>query len=109
MLKIEPTIAAGLTPEQTKLKKAAQEFEAMFLRYLLSKMRETVPKDGLIEDSQAMETYQDMLDGALADNISEDSKFGLADMLYKQLSTNINKAPATPLSIPVEPKTDKTK
>ena len=84
-----------LTPKQRKLKEACQQFEAIFLRYLLQKMRETVPKDGLLGSSQAQETYQDLMDGALSDALSKNGQFGLGEMLYKQLSMSMPGANVT--------------
>lgn len=92
---------SALTPKQQKVKEACQQFEAIFLRYLLQKMRDTVPKDGLLGSSQAQETYQDLMDGALADSLSKNGQFGLGEMLYKQLSMSTagaNTSPAAPQS-----------
>jgi len=88
MLKVSQAGAESgtiLTQQQRKLKTACQEFEAAFLRHLLKKMRDTVPSDGLIERSQAQQTYQEMLDSALADDISRQGSLGLGEMLYSQL------------------------
>jgi len=63
--------------------------ESTFLRYLLRKMRESIPDDGLVERSSARKTYEEMLDGALAESISRRGSFGLAEMLFRQLEPSI--------------------
>ncbi|MCC6484755.1 MAG: rod-binding protein [Armatimonadetes bacterium] len=92
-----PDVAPAQTrpdAQQEKLKKACQDFEAIFLRFILQKMRDTVPKDGLIENSDAQQTYQQMLDAAMADQMSRSGSFGLAEMLYKQMSLQDASRPA---------------
>ncbi len=79
------TVDAG-AKDKDKLTKACQDFEAIFLRFILQKMRDTVPKDGLIETSNAQQSYQQMMDGVMADNISKSGTVGLAQILYKQMS-----------------------
>ncbi len=81
--------AGPLTREQAELRKACQDMEATFLRYLLQKMRESIPDDGLVERSSARKTYEEMLDGALAESISRQGSFGLAEMLYRQLEPSL--------------------
>ncbi|BCW99327.1 MAG: hypothetical protein KatS3mg024_2154 [Armatimonadota bacterium] len=90
---IRPSAGASgqMTREQEELRKACQDMEATFLRYLLHKMRESIPDDGLVERSSARKTYEEMLDGALAESISRRGSFGLAEMLYRQLEPSIRK------------------
>lgn len=87
--------AAQLTPEQAKLKKACQDFEAIFLRYLLEKMRDQVPKDGALPQSSEREIYEGMLNTAMAESISQQGQLGLADLLYAQV-TQSDSRPPTP-------------
>ncbi|MGQ9808684.1 MAG: rod-binding protein [Armatimonadota bacterium] len=95
---IRPSAGASgqMTREQEELRKACQDMEATFLRYLLQKMRESIPDDGLVERSSARKTYEEMLDGALAESISRQGSFGLAEMLYRQLEPSIRKESASP-------------
>ena len=46
--------------QQAKLKQTCKDFESVFLNYLLSKMRETVPKSDLMGKSQGEEMYRGM-------------------------------------------------
>lgn len=76
-----------------RLKEACQQFEAIFFRYLLQKMQDTIPKDGLIERSGDQEMFRDLMNGALADSLSKTGQLGLAESLYKQLSGNLPAGP----------------
>ncbi len=80
------------TEDQTKLKQACRDMEAVFLNFMMSKMRDTVPKDGLIKQSNAESIMTSMLDGELTKNMAQAGGIGLADMLYHQLSQTINTA-----------------
>lgn len=68
------------------LEEAVASFEAFFLHHLLRTMRKTVPKGGLIELGFAGETYMDMLDEALAEEMARAGGIGLGKLLIDQLS-----------------------
>lgn len=79
----------GQTTDKTKeaeLKKACQGFEAMILQQMLTAMRKSVPKDGLLVNGYAQEMYQSMYDEGLAQEMASGRGIGLADALYQQLS-----------------------
>ena len=66
-----------------ELRQAAQAFEAVFIRQLIGSMRSA----RLAEDmfgSQATEQFRDMADSRLADTMSQQGTFGVADMLLAQ-------------------------
>lgn len=67
------------------LKKACQEFEAIFAEYLLKSMWQTVPDEGFIEKSQAQKIWEEMYVSELAKVSSEGRGLGIKDTLYKQL------------------------
>jgi len=69
-----------------KLKAACKGMEAMFLNLLLTEMRKTVPQDPLLGESNQQDIMQSMLDGEMTKNMSQSGGFGLADMIYRQLS-----------------------
>lgn len=69
------------------VKKAAQQFEALFMQMVLKSMRDALPKSGLL-DSAAQQMYSDMLDQQLATRVAA-SGTGLADMIAKQLSRHM--------------------
>ena len=69
-----------------QLKKVSMEFESIFLNYMLSQMRKTVPDDPLVEKSSAKEIFNGMYDESISKELSKAGGIGLAAMLYKQLS-----------------------
>lgn len=75
-------------PEESKqkLKEVCQEFEAIFVNMLLSEMRKTVPKSGLLEQGLSYDIFLAMHDEALSKEISQNGGLGLADQMYNQLS-----------------------
>ena len=75
--------------DDTKLKKACQDFEGYYLQQLFTEMRKTVHDSGLMEKSQGRDIYEDMLYEEYAKNISKGQGLGISDMLYKQLSKTI--------------------
>jgi flagellar protein FlgJ len=67
------------------LKKAAREFEAFFLNYLLKTMRESVPKDGLFGGGTGEDVYTSMLDEALSKEMAAKGGIGIGELLIRQL------------------------
>lgn len=77
------------------LRKAAEQFEAVFMRQLLKSMRAAVPKSGML-DGDGKKLYEDMLDDQLATRLSG-RPGGLASMIERQLGSTLGlKAGATP-------------
>ena len=71
------------TQQREQMRAAAQAFEAVFLRQVIGSMRQA----RLAEDpfgSAATEQFRDMSDAQLADNISTQGSFGIAEMLLAQ-------------------------
>jgi len=74
--------AASNGQDDAAIKKAAQQFEAMFLQMMMKSMRATVEKGGLF-DSQASETFEQMYDQQIVMAMSERGSTGLAQMVEK--------------------------
>lgn len=55
---------------EAKARGAAQDFEAMFLRILLTEMRSTVVKGGLFGKGLAADIYEDMMFAEVADTLA---------------------------------------
>ncbi|MBN2441369.1 MAG: rod-binding protein [Spirochaetales bacterium] len=72
--------------KDSKLYKACQDFESIFIKQMLNVMRKTVNKSGLIDGGFAEEVFEDMLYDEYAQKMSQNANFGLSDSLYKQLS-----------------------
>lgn len=71
--------------DRASLKKACQDFEAIFIQSMFKSMRKTVPEGGLFEKDHATEMYQDMMDQEIASRISRRQSLGLADQMYRQM------------------------
>ncbi|AWN16026.1 flagellar assembly peptidoglycan hydrolase FlgJ [Salinisphaera sp. LB1] len=63
---------------------AAKQFEALFIKQMLSSMRKAIPKSHLLGDSPADKQYQDMMDAQWSQTLAQRG-MGLAKMLDKQL------------------------
>lgn len=82
---------AGSANADPALKKAAEAFEAIFLRQMIGAMRSSSLAEGMF-DSSATEQFRDMADARTADEMARTGSFGIAEMLLRQF------APATPLT-----------
>lgn len=94
-LSLAATSATGSTTsndaQQAKLKSAAQQFEAVFLRQMIGSMRQASLGDGMF-DNAATSQFQDMADSKTADAMSKQGVFGIAEMLSKQLGAVLPQA-----------------
>jgi flagellar protein FlgJ len=75
----DPTTQA----QREALRGAAQQFEAVFLRQMIGSMRQAHLADDMF-GSQATEQFRDMSDANLADSMSHQGVFGIAQMLLAQ-------------------------
>jgi peptidoglycan hydrolase FlgJ len=107
MIQALPTLAAA-TPadkaqaDKAKLKTAAQQFEAVFLRQMIGSMRQASLGDGMF-DSQATQQFQDMADSKTADAMSQKGVLHLADLLEKQLGATVAKQAGAPMAAAAQP------
>lgn len=85
--------------DQRRLKEVCQDFEAVLLNMMLQTMRKTVPKSDLFGQDRGKEIFESLLDEEVTKNMAKAGGIGLADMLYKQLSSDAiakQKNPAKP-------------
>ena len=61
------------------------ELETFLVKNLLTSMRNTVQKSGLVDNSFAGKMYEDMLYDEYAKDFTKNASFGLADQAYLQL------------------------
>ena len=66
--------------------RVCQDFESIFIKQMLNVMRKTVHKTGLTDGGMAEEIFEDMLYDEYALKMAQSSRFGISDMLYKELS-----------------------
>lgn len=82
-------IPADKRNEAENLRKSCQDFEAIMLKSMLKEMRSTVPKDGLLDEGNDREMFQDMMDQQVAVQMSRSQGIGIAESLYKHLAKNL--------------------
>lgn len=75
--------------DKEKLKEACKEFEGLLLQMMFSQMKKTIPESDLLPKSTGQEIFEDMLDEEIVKKAA-DRGVGLGDMLYRQLSINMD-------------------
>lgn len=89
MMSLEPKSNVGSlkgkVDDADALRKAAKEFEAVFMSQLLKQMRSTVHKEEMFHGGAGEDIFTEMLDEEFAQKMSVRGT-GIADMLYRQLS-----------------------
>ena len=89
--------------DEAKLKKACQDFEAVFIGQIWKQMRASVPKEGLLH-SKEEESYLSMFDQELSVKMAKSGGIGLSDMLYANLSERlVNASRDTASAAPLKP------
>jgi flagellar protein FlgJ len=92
--------------QRAQLKKATQDFEAVFVGLLLKQMRKSMTGgNALFGNSSEAKMYQDMLDDATSQQMSRSGGLGLGDLLYKKREATLPPDPAAPTSAVKLPKT----
>ena len=72
-----------------KLWDACVEVESLFVAKMLKEMRKTVPKNEWLHGGHAEEIFEDMLYDEYAHNMSKNYNFGMARLLYDEMSRKI--------------------
>ena len=75
-----------LIDKNDRLYELCLELETFLVKNLLSSMRSTVQKSGLVDDSFAGKMYEDMLWEKYAKDFTRNASFGLAEQAYRQLT-----------------------
>jgi len=78
----------GGTQNKAALEKAAQQFEAIFLRQMMGAMRSASLAEG-ISDSSATDQFRDMADARTADSMASRGTLGIAEMLMRQFGAKV--------------------
>jgi flagellar protein FlgJ len=82
-------LSSGTKPlidKTSKLYQTCLDLEGFLVKTLLSSMRSTVPKSGLVDEGFAGNMYEDMLYDEYAKNFTRNAGFGLADLAYLELA-----------------------
>ncbi len=72
--------------QKSELKNAAQEFEAVFINYLLKAMRETIEESGLLEEGFGKSIYTEMFDQELSLSMARRNSLGISNLLYQNIT-----------------------
>ena len=75
--------------KRAQLVKAAQAFEAVFVRQMIGSMRQASLGEDLFGSSGG-EQFREMQDAKLADQMVADGGFGVAEMLIKQFDRQVS-------------------
>jgi flagellar protein FlgJ len=81
-----PSSSKTQVDKDDKLYQLCLELETFLVKNLLTSMRNTVQKSGLIDEGFAGKIYEDMLYDEYAKDFTKNANFGLAEMAYRQLS-----------------------
>ncbi|ATX82948.1 flagellar protein FlgJ [Mariprofundus ferrinatatus] len=71
------------------------KFEAMLMQQMMSAMRKTVPQDGVLSAGFANDIYTSMFDQAITETSSKSGSMGIAENIYRQMSSNQTNANPT--------------
>ncbi len=84
--------------DEATLRKAAEQFESLFLHMMLKNMRSEAFRHDLY-DQQKIDMYRDMQDQQLASHMASAGGIGLADALVRQMQGQVNRiTPTAPAS-----------
>lgn len=75
---------AALDPDMAT-HEVAQQFESIFVGFMLKAMRDATPEDSLF-GGNSMRSYQKMFDSQLAVSLSDQGGLGLAALIEKQIT-----------------------
>jgi flagellar protein FlgJ len=77
--------------DDTKLREAANDFEAIFIQQMLKTMRKTSFESDLLPKSEGEKVFQSLLDEQYAQISAKSGSLGLGEMIYQQLKPKVNK------------------
>lgn len=81
-------------PENTKLKQACADFEAILLDSMFQSMRKTLSGDDIFGKSLGRDIYESMYYTQISKELASKGKgLGLGESLYQQLSSRMEKKP----------------
>lgn len=82
-----------------KLKETAEDFESLFVQYMLQNMRRTVMKSGFIETGLGGNIMESLFDQKLSQKIASSSQLGIAELLLNQLASQKEADVSAPRSL----------
>jgi flagellar protein FlgJ len=81
-----------LTKNEKSLKEATEEFESIFIKMLLDAQDKTVDRENsMFYGGNSEDIFRSMLNQERAKDLAKSGEFGLAKIMYEQLSKNLKK------------------
>ena len=82
-----PVGAAPKPNDAARLRQTALQLEGLFVQRMFAAMRETVPEGGMMPQSSAEETFTQLLDEKMSEQVPQqwNGEHSLANALYNQL------------------------
>ncbi len=71
-----------------ELKEISNQFESIFINQILKQARQNKIKNGLF-DSEAINTFNSMIDQQYSEILSKKTNFGIADALFNQFKAQV--------------------
>jgi flagellar protein FlgJ len=90
--------------ETARLRRAAREFEAIFVEHMLKTARQSFPHGGLFPSGAGQDLYRGLVDEQLARSVSRGGGLGLSDLLVRSvLRAEPQKASSSAPAAPIRP------
>ncbi len=80
-----PSVPGGKKIDETKLKKASEDFEALFINQLMQSMRRTVLKSKFLADAPGKEVYQSLFDREISKKMAQKGALGVGKTIYRKV------------------------
>ena len=80
-----PAAPGGKAAKLPSVNEVAVKFESLLVSQMLNSMQNTVEKSGLLEGGSAEETYREMLNQALSDELARRGGLGLAEQIANRI------------------------
>ncbi len=98
IVKASKNLSSTIKPEdkrldREKLKKACNDFEALFMAQMLKSMRQTIPQTGFLGKGLGDDIYQGLMDQELSQKLSQSKGLGLGKAIYRQMLKREEKTP----------------
>ena len=77
--------------DDTRLREATNEFEAIFIQQMLKTMRKTSLESNFVKKSEGEKIFRSMLDEQYAILSAKSGRLGLGEMIFQQLKSNLKK------------------
>jgi flagellar protein FlgJ len=90
---IAPAGAPAPDDREARLQRAAHQLEGVFVQQLFKAMRETVPRDGIVNGGSGEEMFTSLMDEHLADRLPGQWHHGIGEALIRQLRRGLTESP----------------